>query len=297
MLFKRKFTVRGRSPVRAIPQFYRQLIYGVVLLCVLGLIGTGIWHFTRLPSMTIATIEVVGGETVPHNALRTLIEAELSGSYLHLIPYRFLPFYPADAIRERIEAEPRVRQAVLENVDATTIRLTFSEYRPIALWCADRNETTNCYFIDAEGYAFAPAPPLRGTTFIRYIFEADSNVRESQIMGASLLGRMTKIIKELSERYDFRVQEVVFTAAGDEEFWLGGGSALKVAATSAVSEVLVDLDAIIASKEFSHLEPGNFSYIDLRFKNKAFVNETMSDSIVSSSTATSTTSNDLSETP
>jgi hypothetical protein len=34
-----------------------------------------------------------------------------------------------------------------------------------------------------------------------------------------------------------------------------------------------NLMAVISSPDFSHLKPGNFQYIDLRYGNKVFVNE------------------------
>ena len=39
------------------------------------------------------------------------------------------------------------------------------------------------------------------------------------------------------------------------------------------TDVVENLLVVLASPEFSHLNPGNFSYIDLRFGEKVFVNE------------------------
>lgn len=298
MFNRRKFTIRGRSPARVIPQFYRQLIYGVVLLFVLGLLGLGVWKVARLPSLTIQTIEVVGGETVAHESVRSLIEEVLRGSYLRIIPYRFSPLYPAEAVYERVVAEPRIREAELLKVNETTLRVTFSEYQPSALWCATRDEAAECYFVDVEGYAFASAPSLRGGALIRYSFEDETEVREKLVMSRDTLDRVATIARELGERYDFRVQEVVFTKVGDEEYWLKDGSALKVSSAATATEVVADLGALLVADEFSHLKPGNFFYVDLRFKNRVFVNETFPGAVATTSPETATTSADsLSDTP
>jgi hypothetical protein len=47
---------------------------------------------------------------------------------------------------------------------------------------------------------------------------------------------------------------------------------LKKSKTPAV-ETLSNLETILASGTFTHLKPGNFQYVDLRFGSKVFVNE------------------------
>ena len=54
------------------------------------------------------------------------------------------------------------------------------------------------------------------------------------------------------------------------------------------ASVIENLKTILVSEEFSHLKPGNFQYIDLRFGNKIFVNEEEVGSVEENETSTST---------
>ena len=39
----------------------RQSLVGILIFSVLGLIGYGLWHFTRIDKLTLDQVEVVGG--------------------------------------------------------------------------------------------------------------------------------------------------------------------------------------------------------------------------------------------
>jgi hypothetical protein len=69
-------------------------------------------------------------------------------------------------------------------------------------------------------------------------------------------------------------------------YHIAGGGIIKVTTRMTTAETLSNLKTILDSKEFSHLEPGNFKYIDLRYGNKVFVNEEMDEEISTSTLST-----------
>jgi hypothetical protein len=78
--------------------FLKKIGQGCLLLGAIALLVLAVWHGTRLERMTLASIEVTGGETISHEVVRSLAAAELEGTYLGLVPRRFSLTYPADDI-------------------------------------------------------------------------------------------------------------------------------------------------------------------------------------------------------
>lgn len=249
-----------------------QLIVGTILLLLVGGLGYGVWYVTRLPSLTITTVEVSGGSTVPHALVAETVSEVLEGTYVGLVPRRFSYVLPEQAIRQAVMSVPRVRTVAVVKIGRQTIEVSFSEYEPYALWC-DVDVPERCVFIDDTGYAFAEAPPLRGGAFPRIAIE-----------GVILLtGKSIPVIKQLPEAfalrdaffetYHFPVQRIVFASGGDVNFELVSGAALYTNTEYSTTETLRNLATILESADFTHLTADNFKYIDLRFGNKVFVNE------------------------
>lgn len=281
-LKRKRITAR---PTYEVPSMRRQITYGVLLITAVVLVSTLVWYLTRREAVTIRDVEVVGGDTIPYAEIFSIVEREFAGNYLLLVPHRFTYLYPHDRIVASVLAAPRVRTAAVERTSRTALRVTFEEYVPYALWCLDESEDAACAFMDAEGYAFTDAPPLRGGAFPRHVIEGVEKIEERQILDRDSLAESKKFTELLESTLNFRVHEVVHTKAGDERYELGGGGAILITKGSGAEESFEKLQSIIASKEFDHLEPGNFNYIDLRFGNKVFVNE-VKEEVVSTTAST-----------
>ena len=133
MLFsgKKKHTARGRSEPKTM---LRQVLYGVALLILITVTIVSIWYVTRLTSFTIKEVRVSGGETISHDDVRTQVENELRGEYLRLVPHRFSFLYPHDEVVAALERIPRIHDISIVRKDRTVLEVTFSEYKPFALW-------------------------------------------------------------------------------------------------------------------------------------------------------------------
>jgi cell division septal protein FtsQ len=272
-MFTRKKS-RSRTSWRGTdtPSITRHIIYGVLSCLLVALILTLVWYLTRLPFFTISTITVEGGETISHEEVRRSIEEVLNGSYMKVVPYRFTLMYPHDALIEAVQALPRVKSVELSREKNTELRVSFSEYAPYALWCA-HDDGTRCYFLDAEGYAFAESPNLKGGTLIRHTYVGVSNLEKKQITEESVFRETHRLLERLRDELSLRVTDVRYTEAGDMELTVNGGGILFLRSESSYDGTFENLRSILGSESFSHLEPGNFQYIDLRFGNKVFVNE------------------------
>jgi hypothetical protein len=273
MLFWRRRRPRNIRKSKKETSLLRQVLYGVLSIIVVVLCGVGIWNVTRLPAVTIHSVTISGGETIDHSEIRTLVETELRGSYYLLVPHRFSYMYPHDKIVDSLHTIPRIRTVTVARTDRMTIDITFSEYTPDALWCLTELDFSECYFLDENGYAFTEAPPLRGGALIRYIIEGEEILMAKTVIPQSELESVQEFFTALESEFDMRVATIVRTHDGDLKYRINGGGTLLVAGSANTSNVLQNLQSIIESKEFAHLRPGNFNYIDLRFGNKVFVNE------------------------
>jgi cell division septal protein FtsQ len=249
-----------------------QIIIGGVLSVFILLVFTGVWYVTRLPSVTIQTITVTGGETIESSTIQNAAKEVLNGSYLRLIPYSFFFTYPHDAITSTIETIDRVESVEVKRTDRTTLEITFTEFKPYALWCM-REEIPTCFFLNEKGYAFAESPQLKGGSFVRHTIEGEEELTEKQVFDEERFTKMHQYLEVLSRELNLRVTDLYYTTEGDVELRVNGGGKIYMRNDGNYDTALANIKTILTSDTFKHLKPGNFQYIDVRFGNKIFVNE------------------------
>jgi cell division septal protein FtsQ len=262
-----------------------QLIVGAVITVVIALLVTAIWYGTRVPSLQIAAIEVIGGETIPHFVIEEKVNAELVGAYLQLVPNRFMPMYPRSKIEKSILSLDRVKNVHVELTGNQTLTVVFDEHVPYALWC-EKTDSELCLFIDKSGFAFASAPELQGSAFVRYIDEGAIPQKDAQGFESSFVKETEEFVTLLQDQLSLYTTHVQKKGVYDVEYTISGGGVIKVSQSIPMQESFENLQTILTSEEFKHIEPGAFQYIDLRFGDKVFVNEApISSADVSTTTA------------
>lgn len=252
----------------------RVLASGSVALLVL-LLGCTVWYGTRREEVTIARIDVSGGETVSHEAVRTKVESALSGTYALLIPHRFTYLFPRSAIAEAVNAIPRVHGAAVVRSSRTALSVTYDEYIPAALWCAARDlgEMRDCVFVDQHGYAFDEAPRLMGETLVRFVVEGRPPVQYGVLYDAQTLGRYLSFADALVATRDARVVTVTETADGDLMLQTNNRAQILIRKDADMQDVLEIIDSIFINETFAKRSLRDYLYIDLRFGNKVFLKE------------------------
>lgn len=250
----------------------RQFAIGFALFALFSLILAGVWYGTRISSLTITTVDVSGGETIDHTVVAAAVQQQLEGAYLGLIPKRFAWWYPEVAVYSTVRDVPRVKNPQVARTAGTVLTVTFDEYIPFALWCVDRTDT-DCLFIDETGYAFTAAPKLTGGALVRYRSLGASPKVGNYMTSPDYLKNMTTFMQLTARNAQIEISSVEFDSADDVFYVLAGGGELRATLHDPATKVFDNLEAILASKEFAHIKPGNFQYIDLRFGSKVFVNE------------------------
>lgn len=257
-------------------QLLRNLAIGAGLFVLLGAALWGLWHIVRLPSLTITGVVVTGGETVSNQVVQDVVEEELTGSYMGFIPRSFVATYPKKDVVSEVNNIERIKKSKVHR-EGSVVWVEFIEYMPDALWCDDRaavvgSSTPGCFFLDDEGYAFAEAPALSGSSYIRFIQSSKEAELGVFYTNSDTLQRLIQI-DSLFADMNWSIKEFTQDAVGDVYVQLSGGSELRISLNQEPEQTVQNLHTILETAEYRHLSPGNFKYIDLRFGNKVFVNE------------------------
>jgi len=249
-----------------------QIIVGVCIVLTLSLVGAGTWYGSRIASLQITEVSVLGGFTIPHAEIENRVWERLTGSYLRLVPHTFAPTYPKKAIIEHIYSMDRVKNVHLETLDTQKLVVVFEEYQPHALWCSEV-AAKDCLFLDETGYAFGEAPDLTGSAFIRYVNQNIIPERKTQGFETSFIKETQTFAELLAQELDLYVIHIEKYDDLDITYTVSGGGVLKVSQVMDSSVSFTNLKSILSSEQFVHLQNGAFQYIDLRFGDKIFLNE------------------------
>ncbi len=271
----------------------KQVGIGFLVLLSISLILFLVWWSTRLPAVTLSEVVVEGGLTIDHTEVKRKVTEQLQGSYIGLIPKSFAYFYPKKAVETVVESVPRSKNINIFRQSGKTLKVTFDEYVPESLWCPI-NDSSNCLFLDADGYAFAPAPELQGGSLVRY-YTTEREPKEKETPFSVTDFSATKRFVELLESIDWYVTKIEINQVRDVFYTLTHSGELKATLTDTPEKTFENLQTILNSKEFSHLKSDYFQYLDLRFGTRVFVNEELLNLTATSTASTTATSTDVIE--
>lgn len=290
MAFQRKKRIVRTLHTAEERRFVWYMIRGVITLIGVSVVCALIYFCTRIESLQVQEINIEGGETVDHALIRSKVDTLLTDTYLLLVPKRFAFLYPHDQIVEVLHTVPRIYDISVVRQKPTTLLVRFKEYTPHALLCdgESASSTRSCFFMDTRGYVFEEAPALQGGTILRHVHDELVPLKVGIQFDTQLLARVEAFTERIENELFFRVHEVHYTNAGDIEFVFSGGGALFATQDVDYDALFEKVSTLVQSKEFAHLEPGNFQYIDARFDTKIFVNEEKTD--IATTTATSSES-------
>lgn len=285
---KRKYV----NPATAL--LIKQIFLGLLFFATLTLFISAIWYITRLETFTVSTISVTGGFTLDKEAIRKASEGQMEGAYWKLIPKRFSYFYPEADVLAAVSQFERIKDVKVERISRREVIVTFGEYVTDALWC-DIKDIKKCYLLDDLGFAFAPAPDLSGASLLRY-YSPEKEPENKSYPFTTTDYQNAKQLAYFLNNYGWFVTTVEINSNRDAFYTLAGEGEIKVTLSLDATETMENLLAVVGSEEFSHLTPGNFQYLDLRFDTRVFVNEELLPVIVTpTSTPTSTVDSALTQ--
>ncbi|MEN9920164.1 MAG: hypothetical protein RL538_57 [Candidatus Parcubacteria bacterium] len=265
-----------------------------MIIAFFGMLIISIWYGTRVHALTISTVTVKGGETIPHEEVEKIVRGKLEGSYLKLVPRTFAFTFPHDDIENSVKEIKRIKNLSVVRSGGTELVVEFDEYTPHALWCGG-SDTEGCFFLDENGYSFSSAPALSGGAFLRFVAIGRGPSEHTQAFPAEDYKKVQELVRLFGEA-GWYIERAEVDAAGDVFFGVVNGGEFKVSLKQDSKATLDNMLTVLHSEKFAHIKPGNFEYVDLRFGEKVFVNEVTLETTASSTPASTSSSTPSSET-
>lgn len=150
----------------------RIIIFFVGLVIVL----TGLVFLLRWGELNIRSIEIYGNKVIETKDIESIIQEQISGKYLWVIPKTSFVFYPRVGIEDELGTKiKRLKDISVSVKDTKTLVVMLSEREIKYTWCgADLPkeelgpEKGVCYFMDDNGYIFDLAPYFSGDVYFRF---------------------------------------------------------------------------------------------------------------------------------
>ncbi len=253
---------------------HKQLFLGaLVFILILALVSV-IWYVTRIESWQIEQLEVSGGSTISHEVVEDKVWSVLQGSYLRLVPKTFAIFYPKNELVRSIKEMQRIKEVRVSRHGLNRLSVYYEEYVPKALWCEYENRQ-ECLFLDETGFAFSKAPTLTGATLFRFVTTGQEVSLDTIIVEESLFLNALSFANRLASNFDYRIASIVIDGEEDVEFELVAGGSILISRSVGFDVSFENLRTVLASESFQELPAGEFRYIDLRFGDRIFINDTL----------------------
>lgn len=251
----------------------------LTLIISISFIAAFTW-LVQLPQINIDAVEISGNAITMSESLREIVDAELIGTYMFLIPRSNIFFYPRRSMNLHLtEQFPRIKEVSVSFVDFHTIAVKVKERVPFGLWCGATDELvakegSKCFYLDSRGYIFAQSPNFSGDIFFRYYGPLHDTFIVTDPLGMQYLpaAQFLGYNLFLEALRDLKVNPVVLVRdeASDLHLKFESGAVLLFRTDQNLNTILENFRSILLSNVFLAQGIKNVEYIDLRYGNKVF---------------------------
>jgi len=267
-------------------------------------------YLSHLSSLNINNVEITGNQILNTDDLKGVIEQQLAGKYLWLFPKTNIFFYPENAIKNKLlDNFKRIKDLNLSVKNNKTLEVSLTERKALYTWCGDTplkvpdvglpqsgiptsGTTTNCYFMDEDGYIFDQAPYFSGEVYFKFygspdvsdvgILQGRSPTSETNPSGSYYSQQNFKQLiafKNILVGFGIKPISIYKPDAGEFDVFLSNGNSsvagpeIKISADSDFENVAENLEAALTTEPLQSEFKNKYSslrYIDLRFGNKVY---------------------------
>lgn len=217
-------------------------------------------------------MEVTGAVSVDDNAVKDIVDRDISGAYYGWLSKANFFLYPKETIERDLKNAFLSVGALDLKLDNHQLVISLVERKPSYLWC-DGNPTNNgdCYFVDDEGYVFSPAPTFSGNAFVILYGNVATTSPVGQFYDSPEdFKSLLKIIGNLKEK-SIVVDSVNSKENEVTELGLDSGGRIIFKETQDFDDLISEIGliknqtSILEASSTKHLD-----YLDMRFGNKIF---------------------------
>lgn len=238
---------------------------GVFFVVLVVLLFVLLWQ----PFMRIGEINVQG---IHAEEIRAELAPYLDGAHLFIVPKNSIVFYEEQTMREHVLASyPDIAAASITRSSFSSITVETIPRLESFLWCGETVALplAHCYSVDALGLVFKERTDMQGTTTLKvYVPLAEGYVTNPVKGIISQAGNLPTVV-DMASAFQELGPEIVAIEVRDDEVDMYTKKGVRI--TYVVGD---EEDALLlAASSFPTLNftNGTLSYVDLRFKGKAYV--------------------------
>ncbi|MFA6177480.1 MAG: hypothetical protein WC694_01130 [Candidatus Paceibacterota bacterium] len=260
----------------------------LVFLFGLLLIFLFLVFLSRLNSVNISKVDILGNKVLETEILTNAVKKQINGKYLWIFPKTNIFIYPKNTIEKELQNEfKRIKNinSVIENTK--TLEISLVEREAKYTWCGEMPdqamkpletsgfiaEDRKCFFLDEDGYIFDEAPYFSGNIYFRFygiqsdFYFSKENFKKFISFKDTLIGIGLKPVA------------LYVTNNGDIQIFLLSGTSFETApkiilkADADFQNVAENLQAALDTEPLKSKFKNKYStleYIDLRFGNKVY---------------------------
>ncbi len=233
----------------------------------------GLVFFLRMDRFQIRDVNIEGARIIQESDLRKSVDDTLSGSYVWLIPKSNTFIYNLGTLKSYLLEEfPGIQSITLARDGFNKISLNIEERKPHVLWCPDKDEVDQqCYFIDDTGLLFAEAPSFSGNVYFIFRGKLDKDTP----LGARLMSQQDftsfeQFISLITKNLHVDIVGVTFKEVGDFDLDLASGTKILFNKTLSYDDMYNNFGSVLKSDQFASSTIDSLEYLDMRFGNKIF---------------------------
>ncbi|MDQ3076229.1 MAG: hypothetical protein M3Q34_03825 [bacterium] len=269
----------------------RNRIILLVILFILLLVG--LIFLSRWEEVSINQVQISGNKIIDTALIDKIVEEELDGYYVWVIPKRNFLILPETKIKNKLLTElKRLESVELSISDRKVLEVSVLERKALYTWCGpdlkfynavvtfDEESEKNCYFMNEMGYVFDRAPYFSGDVYFKF-FGSLGNEGESplgQRYYPETFSALVKLVEDVKS-LDLKPSSLFVKEDGDIDLYLKSNTfsadANKIVfnVNSDTTKIVENLHASITTEPLkSELKKKyeDLLYIDLRFGNKVY---------------------------
>jgi len=272
----------------------RKVILNKVLMSLFALLVVFflLAYFSNLKSLNISNVEISGNKVIDTEALKGIVEEQMTGKYLWLFPKTNLLLYPKNNIKNTLQEKfkrlnninlsilPPARVGGAQTGNNRILEVSLGERIAQYTWCGIEYreaspENQKCYFIDENGYIFDEAPYFSGEVYFKfYGVQSESYFYKKNF-------KQLIAFKNILLNIGLKPVVLYITNNGDVEVFLSKGlSSTSTTPPKIIFKLEADLQNVAENLEAAlSTEPlkskfknkySSLLYIDLRFGNKVY---------------------------
>ena len=240
----------------------------LLFLALLILIAGGVVALSYLPHLRITNVSVSHTKGTDPEAIKALVFRELSGRSLFVFPKNNAFVYSDVSLAHAITtAFPKIAKVQTTLVNFSSLEVKVLEREPQGLWCgASKAEVmTPCFFLDARGFIYEPAPEFSGNAYRRWYGALHTaSAVGSQYMSPDEFESLSALMVQF-EKEGIPPIEVALDESGDIRVSCEGDFTLLFSRTQKPEEILIRLHTAEESSPLAGKTLTDLSYLDLRF--------------------------------